>query len=134
MRINSIDSRIEHLVRNLAQHFLPFRVQAVPHIKTHVYAYRSTENDWWQLHPRGGSPPGPQKDRQFIYREVLLLIHVLPFVGAEPERGRLLSLRYVLWSNPVLSSTPPPEGQHSPTDNQQIFFPTVLSRRGLGPG
>jgi hypothetical protein len=56
------------LVRNLAQHFLPFRVQAVPHIKTHVYAYRSTENDRWQLHPRGGSPPGPQKSPDYLPR------------------------------------------------------------------
>ncbi|KAH0813323.1 hypothetical protein GEV33_009468 [Tenebrio molitor] len=65
----------------------------------------SAENDRWQHHPCDESPPGRQKSLDY---------------PTTRSSGRF---------NPVLSSSPPPEGQHPPIENQP-FFSTVLSRRG----
>ncbi|KAH0818298.1 hypothetical protein GEV33_004493 [Tenebrio molitor] len=102
------------LVRNLAQHFLPFRVQALPQIKTHVYANRSTESDFLTRGSLAG-PRFPSSERSLC------------------EEGHGIKEWYS-GADLIQSSPPPPEGHHSPAVKQPFFFLfSVLSRRGLVP-
>jgi hypothetical protein len=117
------------LVRNLAQHFLPFRVQAVPQIKTHVYANRSTESERWPLHPRissrfpkspdfltRGSLAGP---RPPLCRSGACAQYISLVCGLCEEGHRIKE--WYSGADPIQSSPPPPEGQHSPAVKQPFF-------------
>jgi hypothetical protein len=114
----------------LRDYYILSVVQAVRQIKTHVYANRSTESERWQLHPHDGSPPGPQKSPDYLAQG--------SFAGPHPPLRRSgtcarrvtdsRSGRYY-GADPIQSSPPAPEGQHSPAVKQPFFFLGLITAR-----